>query len=102
MSTLEATPGLHRLRTRFRAGLLALGVLIAIGAAVVTLPLTGSNHATNPHATIGGAQIRRYTAAALPSAGPGGRFRDPTTHALVHVPDAGRNAWPTLASVLSP
>jgi hypothetical protein len=99
MSTLEATPQPNRRRTRFRTGLLALGALIAIGAAAVILALSDSNHATNPHATVGGAHVQPHTAAAVPSAAPAGHFRDPTTHAHLRGPHAGRN--PTLAFVLS-
>lgn len=103
MTTLETTPRPHRRRTPFRTRLLALGALTAIGAAALMLALSGTNRATNPHATVSGAHVRPYAPRGdVPSAAPAGYFRDPTTHALLRAPHAGRNGWPTLASVLSP
>ena len=106
MATLEATQRTQSGRNRFRAGLLAVGVIIAIGAAALIVALSGTNSGTNPHPATG-AQARPYVPAAGPrSSAPPGYFRDPATHRLTRVsapPDATRSARssrPTLQSVL--
>jgi hypothetical protein len=106
MATLEATQRTQSGRNRFRAGLLAVGVILAIGAAALIVALSGTNSGTNPHPAIG-AQARPYVPAAGPrSSAPPGYFRDPATHRLTHVsPPAAatqstRSRRPTLQSVL--
>jgi hypothetical protein len=92
MSTLEATRQTQSGGARFRIRLLALGALIAAGAAALILALSGSNHATNTHPAIAthpaiGTQARPYPRPmAVQSPAPAGYFRDPTTHKLVRVP----------------
>lgn len=62
------------------------------------LALGGSNHATNPYATVGGAYVQPYTAAAGP-VGSSCRSNHARAPACIH---AGRSPWLTQASVLSP
>lgn len=98
MSTLEATRQPQRRGARFRARLLALGALIAIGAAALILALSGANHATITHPSIG-TQARPYVSrGAVQSAPPAGYFRDPTTHSLVRVSTTGATTQPPPSS----
>jgi hypothetical protein len=101
MSTVEATREPQSGRTRLRIRLLALGALIAIGATALILTLGHSDHAARPHAAIHAEGQYQTAPPAVPSV-PAGYFRDPATHALVRVSPEGRNAWPSLASVLAP
>ena len=100
MSTVEATREPQSGRTRLRIRLLALGALIAIGATGLILTLGHSDHSARPHAAVHAAGRYQTAPAAVPSV-PAGYFRDPTTHALVRVSPAGRDASPSLASVLA-
>ena len=85
MSTLEATRQTESGGARFRNRLLALGALVAAGAAALILALSGANHATNTHPAIG-TQARPYVSpVAVQSPPPAGYFRDPTTHKLVRI-----------------
>jgi hypothetical protein len=85
MSTLEATERIQSGTTRFRMGLLALGAIIAIGAAVLIVASRGTNRGTNPHPAIG-TQARPYVPTAGPRSGaPDGYLRDPVTHRLIRV-----------------
>jgi len=106
MSTLEAPRQTQSGGTRLRSRLLALGALIAAGAAAVILALSGSDHATTTYPAIG-TQARPYApSGAAPSAAPAGNFRDPTTHKLVRIgtpgptTQAAPSSEPTLQSVL--
>jgi hypothetical protein len=107
MSTLEATQRTQSGRTRFRAGLLAVGAIIAIGAVVLIVALSDTNRGTNPHPAIG-TQARPYVppASAVPSAAPAGHFRDPATHRLTRVSttaattQSARSSRTTLQSIL--
>ena len=102
MSTLEATRQTDSRAARFRIRLLALGALIAAGAAALIVALSGSDHATNTHPAIG-TQARPYTSpVAVQPPAPPGYFRDPTTHRLVRVVTtaAGTRPAPSLQSIL--
>ncbi|HTP23905.1 MAG TPA: hypothetical protein VMJ65_30165 [Solirubrobacteraceae bacterium] len=102
MSTLEASRQTQRGRARFRTRLLALGTLIAGGAAALILALSGANHASNTHPAIG-TQARPYVPpAAVGSAGPAVNFRDPTTHKLGRVSTTAAATKPAPASHLTP
>ena len=102
MSTIQATRKTLSRGNRSRIRRVALGALIAVGAAALILAISGTDHAIDPHAVVGGAQARTYTQSTrVPATPPAGYFRDPTTHALVRLQTAGRNTSPTLASVLA-
>jgi hypothetical protein len=96
MSTLEATCPPHRRGTRVRSRLLALGAVIASGATALILTLSGANQA------IGVAQARPITATAVVRVAPARSFHEPTTHTPRHLLVAGRNAGPSLTTVLFP
>jgi hypothetical protein len=96
MSTLQTTPRrLHtdtrspRSTSRIGAVAVALGVLIAIGASVLILALSGAHQTAAPTPTPAHAQAAPASLTAPPS---GGYFRDPTTHALLNVRTEGCDA----------
>jgi len=108
MSTLEATRQTDSRAARFRIRLLALGALIAAGAAALIVALSGSDHATSTHPALGthpaiAHQARPYTSpVAVQPPAPPGYFRDPTTHRLVRVVTtaAATRPAPSLQSIL--
>ena len=98
MSTLEATRQTQTGGARSRIRLLALGALIAVGAAALILALSGANHATTTHPAIG-TQARPYAPpVAFQRPAPAGYFRDPITHALVRVSTTAVATRPAPAS----
>ena len=88
MSTLQTNPH-HPHTSRRGAVAVALGALIAIGATILILALTGANHTASQSAAI---QPPAATANAVPASAPRGYFRDPTTHALLRVRTKGCDA----------
>jgi hypothetical protein len=107
MSTIEATRRTRSGGAKLHIRLLALGALIAVGAAALILALSGAKHTTNTHPAIG-TQARPYVPpVAFQSPAPAGYFRDPRTHRLVRVGTAAavasrpaRSSNPTLQSIL--
>jgi hypothetical protein len=106
VSTLEATQRTQSDKTRFRVRLLAVGAIVALGAAALIVASSGTNRGANPRPAIG-TQARPYVPAAGPRSGaPDGYLRDPATHRLVRVStpaattQSAQPSRPTLQSVL--
>jgi hypothetical protein len=87
MSTLQDSPPHHSsIRTRWGAGLVAAGALIAIVVSILFLSLTSAHRNTAATTTSGAISGTLPAAVAAPSST--STFRDPVTHALLRVPTA--------------
>jgi hypothetical protein len=83
MSTVQRNYRGHRRTSRFRASLLAISTLVAIGISILFLAGIGAHHAASPTAATSSAHSSTTPASVAPPT-PDAVFRDPTNHALLH------------------
>jgi hypothetical protein len=89
-TTTQASRSEDSRMTGIRKGILAVGVIIAIGVPILFLSV-GSTHKTATPAIAHHTASPAATHAAVTAPPPPGFFRDPETHALLRVPAAGCN-----------